>query len=119
MYKQLAFGLALALVATPTITNAQQEPQQQTKTLVVAQICDPVGVMMQTIQRYQEEPLFQTQTVTQHVSGEWFEGSSMFFVNQETGTYSMVTLYPDGTACMQATGTNFEPYSGPRIYTQD
>jgi hypothetical protein len=28
-------------------------------------------------------------------------------------------LYPDGTACMIANGTNFEPYAGPRLPSKD
>ena len=39
----------------------------------------------------------------------------MMFVNQDTGTWSLITLYPDGTGCMVATGRDFEPYSGPKI----
>lgn len=122
MYKQLALGLALALVVTPFTAGAQEAPstpseQQTTKTFIVAQPCSDVAVIMQTISKYQEEPLFQTTTLSQHTSGRWFEGSSMMFVNWQTGTYSFVTLYPDGTACMQAVGTNFKPYEGDKLYT--
>ena len=88
-----------------------QSLAQESKMMMTRQICDPVELMMQTIIKYNEQPLFSTSTLTQHVSGEWFEGETMFFVNQDTGTYSMITLYADGTACMQAVGTNFEPYT--------
>lgn len=111
MLKQL---IALALVVT-TLTASAQEAPQPSKLFLVQQTCDPVDKMMQTVARYQEQPLFQTRTISQHPSGEWFEGSSMFFVNQDTGTYSMITLYPDDTACMQAVGTDFEPYVGPGL----
>jgi len=35
----------------------------------------------------------------------------MFFVNQDTGTWSLMMLYGDGTACMTAIGTEFKPYT--------
>lgn len=117
MIQQLVTGLALALVVG-SASQAQETPSQSTKSLVARQPCDPVEVMLANIQKYQEEPLFTAETYTLHVSGEWFAGQSMMFVNQDTGTYSFITLYPDGTACMQAAGTTFEPYSGPKLYTK-
>jgi hypothetical protein len=131
MIKQHALvGIALALVVTSFTAGAQETPQQsqspsieippqeiRPKVFITRQTCEPVQIMMATIAKYQEEPLFQAKTLQQHSSGEWFEGSTMFFVNQNSRTYSMVTLYPDGIACMTAVGTEFEPYGGPMLYT--
>ena len=107
---------ALALVVINPFTAGAQEAQS--KKFITQQICEPVMQMMTNIAEYQEEPLFEAATITQHVNGEWFEGKSMMFVNQETGTYSFITLYPDGTGCMQAVGNKFQPYGGPMLYTQ-
>jgi len=35
----------------------------------------------------------------------------MYFVNQDTGTWSLIALYPDSVACVIAAGTKFTPYS--------
>ena len=105
-------AVVLCMLAAPALA-------QQQKIFTVAQLCDPVETMMQTIAKYQEEPLFQAKTIQQHTSGQWFEGSTMMFVNPDTQTYSMLTLYPDGTACMTAVGTEFQPYGGPMIHTDN
>ena len=131
MIKQLALGLALALVVVPTVVSAQEAPERPTppsleqppsavqpKIFITRAACEPVGMMMNNIAKYEEEPLFEARTILQHVNGEWFEGQSMMFVNWDTSTYSFITLYPDGTACMTAVGVEFEPYSGPMLYTR-
>lgn len=33
-----------------------------------------------------------------------------FATNQDTGTWSIVQVYQDGTSCLMATGTAFTPY---------
>ena len=121
MIKQLALGIALALVVNPFTAGAQESPttpQSPTaKQFIAVQQCDDVIKIMETIAKYTENPLFETQTITQNANnGQWYEGKSMMFVNWETGTYSFVTLYPDGTACMQAIGKEFKPYEGPLLY---
>lgn len=121
MIKQLALGLALALVVTSFTVSAQEAPQRPqsptAKQFIAVQACDNVIKIMDTIAKYTENPLFQAQTITQNANnGQWYEGKSMMFVNWKTGTYSFVTLYPDGTACMQAIGKEFEPYGGPMLF---
>ena len=103
--------LGLIIIATTAIAQ-----ENQPKAFITRATCEPVGMMMNNIAKYKEEPLFEARTILQHVNGEWFEGKSMMFVNWETGTYSFVTLYPDGTACMQAIGREFRPYEGPLLY---
>jgi hypothetical protein len=34
-----------------------------------------------------------------------------FFVNQTTGTWGIVQIYPDGTTCLIMSGIEFEPFS--------
>ena len=111
-------NLVLAVLGLIIIATTATAQENQPKTFITRAACEPVGMMMNSIAEYEEEPLFEARTMLQHVNGEWFEGSSMMFVNWETGTYSFVTLYPDGTACMTAVGVEFEPYSGPMLYTQ-
>jgi len=119
MWKQLALGLVLLSIVAPA--SAQEEPQPQQpltgpRLFYVQQQCDSVQQLMTNIAKYTENPLFESTVISQHVSGEWFQGRGMMFVNPDTGTFSFVVLYPDGTACMQAVGNRFEPYSGPMLW---
>jgi hypothetical protein len=41
-------------------------------------------------------------------------GKLLFIVNQDTGIFKAVVLYPGGAVCELITGTNFEPYVGER-----
>ena len=105
----LAFVLGLNIVSS---ASAQQESQE--KRFFTYQSCDNVYRMTNLIiKKYGEQPLFQGEGLQFHVSGQPYTGSHMFFVNQETGSWSLVSLYPDGTACMVANGRDFRPWSGP------
>ena len=119
MRKFVVFAV-LAILALPVASlRAQEAPEQSptAKQFIAVQQCDDVIKIMETIAKYTENPLFETQTITQNANnGQWYEGKSMMFVNWGTGTYSFVTLYPDGTACMQAIGKEFKPYEGPLLY---
>ena len=101
-----AFAIWISLLA-PT-ANAQQ-----TKQFIVSQPCDNVIIMTDKIvSEYGEEPLFVGMgNQLSARDGNWYSSSMMYFVNQASGTWSLVSLYPDGTACMVAAGTKFEPYS--------
>jgi hypothetical protein len=66
--------------------------------------------------KYKEQPLFKGKGIQfSSTDGRGYVGSAMMFVNQDTGTWSLITLYGDGTGCMIASGKEFEPYSGPNI----
>ena len=101
----LRLALALCLgISTAAIA------QEETKYFHTKQECAPVEVMIDVVRNYGEEPLFTGQSLTFSIEGQSFTGGSMFFVNQDTGTWTMLTMYRDGTACMSAVGTEFKPY---------
>ena len=102
----------------PTIALAQQEtPNTSAKTFYSKQACDSVISMTNTVVgKYKEQPLFKGKGIQfSSTDGRGYVGSTMMFVNQDTGTWSLITLYGDGTGCMIASGKEFEPYSGPNI----
>jgi hypothetical protein len=101
----LAFAIWISLLA-PT-AHAQE------KQFIVSQPCDNVLSITETIMnKYGEQPLFVAEgNQLSATTGEWYASSMMYFVNQDSGTWSLVSLYPDGTGCMVATGTRFEPYT--------
>ncbi len=109
-----AIAVSISLLAT---TAFAQEEEKQSKLFITQQACDPVmEISAIIVGKYKEQPLFQGAGVQFAASsGQPYQSGMMFFVNQDKGTWSLVSLYPDGTACMVANGTEFEPYTGPRI----
>ena len=113
--------LAGAIALLPVISIAQEKPKAlkspTAKTFFATHACDNVITMTNlVVGKYKEQPLFKAMGLQFSAQdGKGYAGSMMMFVNQDTGTWSLITLYPDGTGCMVATGRDFEPYSGPKI----
>lgn len=111
--------LAGAIALLPFNSIAQETPKPPksltAKTFFATQSCDNVITMTELVMnKYKEKPLFKASGLQFSAQdGQAYAGSMMMFVNQDTGSWSFITLYPDGTGCMVATGKEFEPYSGP------
>ena len=114
--------IVFASVATASMTSnitafAQDNGNPNTaKSFIVRQPCDVLPKMMDVIKGYKEDLLFLGEGMSFAAqSGQGFMGGMMFFTNQETGTWSMLQLYGDGTACLVINGRNFAPYGGPKM----
>ena len=108
---KIIYSLPLAVVLATTAVLAQSIDNDK-KYFNVRQECEPFEKMYQKVtERWGEKPLFIGQGLQISQTGEPFIGGSMFFVNQDSGSWSLVTLYQDGTACMTSAGTKFQPYS--------
>jgi len=84
---------------------------QERKLFYTSQECGPAEQMVQNMAgKYGEKPLFTGENTTIDPQGIAFKGAAMFFVNQDSGTWSLLTLYNDGTVCVSAAGTKFEPH---------
>ena len=107
--------LACAVGISILAGTAFAQEEQQSKRFITTQACDPVLKMSDLVMnKYGEKPLFQGEGLQFAAqTGQPFKSAMMFFVNQDTGTWSLISLYEDGTACMVANGRKFEPYSGP------
>jgi hypothetical protein len=106
---RLALAFCLGLIWTFS-ANAQSTE----KFLYTRQSCDPFEKIIGVVTgKYGEQPLFIGEGLQFGIQGDTYRGGAMFLVNQNTGTWSLLTLYGDGTACVTAVGTEFEPYSGP------
>ena len=103
-------AITVALLVAPFAVQAQQS-----KKFLVEQICEPVQLMAAKVMLdYGEQPLFGAKGIQfSAVDGEAYKSDMMYFVNQDTGTWTLISLYGDGIGCMVATGNNFKPYSGP------
>ena len=126
MYKKITAALLLA--ASFTVASGMLNPltaqeersapdkSNTAKTFFAKQPCDGLPKMMDVIKGYEEDLLFLGEGMSFAAqSGQGFMGGMMFFTNQETGTWSMLQLYGDGTACLVMNGRNFAPYGGPKI----
>jgi hypothetical protein len=103
IYKIIAV-LTLILIALPA--NAKQMK------FIGVQDCGPVKQITQnTVVNWGEKPLIRAQGVQFGPEGTKYESAMMYFVNQDTGTWSLIALYPDSVACVIAAGTKFTPYS--------
>ena len=123
MLKKLILPIIVfASVATASMTSnitafAQDNGKPNTaKSFIVKQPCDVLPVMLEVIKGYKEDLLFMGEGMSFAAqSGKGFMGGMMFFTNQESGTWSMLQLYGDGTACLVMNGRNFAPYGGPKM----
>ena len=123
MFKKFILPIIVfASVATASMTSnitafAQDNGNTNTaKSFIVKQPCDVLPKMMDIIKSYKEDLLFTGEGMSFAASnGQGYMGGMMFFTNQETGTWSMLQLYGDGTACLVMNGRNFAPYGGPKL----
>ena len=114
MFKRLTL---LLLVGSLTMINPATAQEDSTaKSFITTQPCDKLSIMLDVIKGYKEELLFTGEGMTFSARDrKGFMGGMMFFTNQETGTWSMLQVYGDGTACLVQNGREFEPYSGPQL----
>ena len=107
----LAFAVSISILASAAFA----QEQNTTKRFITTQACDSVVKMSDIVMnKYGESPLFRSMGLQFAApQGQPYRSDMMFFVNQDSGTWSLIALYEDGTACMVANGKNFEPYSGP------
>mgnify|MGYP001341456968 CR=1 FL=1 len=103
----------LVLLVTATVTFAQDAPKEDQKMLITNNYCGPFKEVFETPKKYKEGMLFSGDGgVFEFRSGRYFKGGMFFFVNQETGSWSLINVFSDGMACMIQAGTNFSPYLG-------
>ena len=101
----LAFALGITLVF-PSIAEETNKKYFYTR-----QECYPAMEFMELVINWGELALFTATGMTMSYEGTPFTGGSMFFVNQESGTWTLGTAYADGTVCINAAGTDFKPYT--------
>jgi len=98
-----AAGFAAATLAAPVEFNTSHT-------------CDDAQKILNfTVNEFNETPLLQgigfPVYYDEHSVKSETEAHMMLFVNQDTGTWSLIYTFGDGTACIMADGAAFEPYS--------
>lgn len=94
----------VAAMLLPTLVTAQE-----IQTFLTSQDCSDSLTMLSPSFNLGESPLFTGENVIFGVNGTPYVGTMMFTVNQNTGTWTMFTLYEDNTVCTVAFGQYFEP----------
>ena len=113
MFKRLALALCIGSLS---MSPALAQTTNTAKTFITKQPCDELSKMMDVIKGYNEDLLFLGEGMSFAAqSGQGFMGGMMFFTNQETGTWSMLQVFGDGTGCLVMNGKDFAPYSGPKL----
>jgi hypothetical protein len=98
---------ALSLFATPTYAAPVE--------FNTTHVCDDYKkIVNYTISEFGETALFKgigfpVYYDDNRVKGET-EAYMVFFVNQDTSTWSLIYVFGDGRACIMADGAEFEPY---------
>lgn len=102
-------ALALILILAATISSAQE--QSESRTYYTRALCKPFTQAAALMSQYNETVLFTGNLLTFPAQGaEPAIGKILFATNQDTGTYSIIQLFPDGMACLIGSGNDFEPY---------
>ena len=78
--------------------------------------CGTWKEMQLSIMKYQESLLFNGSGVSFSNQGQVYNGAMMFFVNQDTGSWTVLQVFGDGMACMIFNGKDFTPYMGTQPY---
>ena len=103
MFKYL---IPLTLLASPIA--AQEVPFNAP--FMASQPCSEFPIVANVIRQKDEEMLFKGNVIQRHISDQIVPAKMVFTTNQDTGTWSLLALYPGNIACLVASGTEFEPY---------
>jgi hypothetical protein len=95
----------------PTILISTGAVAQEATPFMSYQNCGSFQVLADETAKYQEKMLFTGSILQQHISRQPVKGQMAFTVNQDTGSWTLVHLFPNGVACMVANGSDFEPYT--------
>jgi hypothetical protein len=106
--------LTTLFLITPALAQEQENTE---KTFYTMNGCDRLDKVATNMAKY-EESVLATGTIVQfHMSGQPYFGHMMFQVNQDTGTWSLISMWPDQTVCVVAVGKEFAPWSGQKNET--
>lgn len=97
------------LMPIPKTVNPQTK---KSPAVILKQPCDRADKMFAILKQHKELLLFTGEGVTFGPQGQPYNGALMFFINQDTGSWTALQVYKDNMACMIFNGNKFEPYGG-------
>jgi len=96
----------------PFVSVAQESNQEfyfQTQ-----HACGSIQTALENTTSYGEIILFSGTGIYYTQNGEPLASETFFFVNQDTGTWALISMWPDGSACLVTVGFDFRPFVGAR-----
>jgi len=78
---------------------------------ITRQECGPSNTMFDEAMVYGEKPLFQGSNITVDSRGGLYYSEMFFTVNQDTGSWSLFSIFEDNIVCLVSFGGLFEPIS--------
>lgn len=121
----IAFAIAWATTAiaqdvAPETPSAPEQPTppavpapERANTFWTGNECAPFAIVRQYTVNLNQKALFIGKGEQLLPNLEILNSEIMFFVNQDTGTWTLLTLWPNQVACLVAKGTDFRPYIAP------
>ena len=107
----MKYLIASAVVLLSTSVYAQDSNSDKKYFFTRAECWPSEKFMSLILNRWGEDALFTGTGMTFSQDGESFQGGMMFFVNQDSGTWTMANMYADGTVCIHNAGIDFSPFS--------
>tara|TARA_B110000908_G_scaffold167222_1_gene219786 strand:- start:36 stop:413 length:378 start_codon:yes stop_codon:yes gene_type:complete len=115
----IALSAWLLLVFTVSSASTQEQPLSgaNNKTFITKQLCGEFQAMLKTPKMRGEQLLFTGNGLQfSYDDGRPYTGGAFFFVNQDTGTWSFISVYGDGIACLVSLGKDFTPYAASQSF---
>lgn len=110
--KEILFSVALILAAGTS--SAQIAEPTRTTSWSVNFCSDYDTIVMDLMNNYNEKLLFHGDGITTHIDNNGISvdivSHTQMFVNQNTGTWSLIQVYNGGNTCYVTGGARFEPY---------
>lgn len=107
----MKYLIASIVISLSTSAFAQDSNSDKTYFFTRAECWPSEKFMQMVMTRWGEDALFTGTSMTFGQDGKSYQGGMMFFVNQDSGTWTLANLYADGTICIQNAGTDFSPFS--------
>jgi hypothetical protein len=107
----MKYLIAIIAVLSATSAGTAQELTGKVPPFYSAQQCDTFQEVARLSKQFNEDTLFNGKMIQQHASGQYVTSEFVFTVNQDSGTWSILALFPNGIACQVASGFDFEPYT--------
>ena len=107
----MKYLIASAIVLLSTSVYAQDSNSDKKYFFTRAECWPSEKFMSLIMNRWGEDALFTGTGITFSQDGKSFQGGMMFFVNQDSGTWTIANMYADGTVCIHNAGIDFSPFS--------
>ena len=112
--KNLIVSILLCF-ATPLFSQ-----ESSAKILTMGVPCDKTQNVFNILQEGKEGLLFSGGgLIAESTTRQVYPTATMVFVNQETGNWSVIASFGDGTSCLIMPGKNFTPYSGKQPWDEE